>query len=91
MDDITPEQCRAARALLGWSQADLEAKAKITQKTIADFELSNRNPRSETLSKLRHALERGGVDFIEENGGGAGVRLRKRGAAKGRHRREGKS
>ena len=78
MDEITPEQCRAARALLGWTQYDLEAKAKITQKTIANFELSKRSPQAETLAKLQATLEKAGVEFIPENGGGAGVRLAKR-------------
>jgi predicted transcriptional regulator len=75
---LTPEQCRAARALLAWSQYDLETKAKVAQKTIALFELGKRAPRDRTTDKLRAALEKAGVEFIEENGGGPGVRLRKR-------------
>jgi transcriptional regulator with XRE-family HTH domain len=75
MDKITPEQCRAARALLGWTQYDLEAKAKVTQKTIANFELSKGTPQDETVTKLEAALEKAGVEFIAENGGGPGVRL----------------
>ena len=34
--------------------------------------------RNETAEKIRSALEAAGVEFIEENGGGQGVRLRKR-------------
>lgn len=78
MDDLTPAQCRAARALLGWGQRELEEKSGAAKKTIADFEAANRSPRADTLARLRKALERGGVDFIPENGGGAGVRLRAR-------------
>jgi len=78
MDDFTPEQCRAARGLLNWSQYDLETKAKVTQKTIANFELAKSDLRQETAAKLKTALEKAGVEFIAENGGGAGVRLAKR-------------
>ena len=74
---ITSEQCRAARGLLNWSQYDLEAKARVAQKTIADFELDRRAARAETVDRLRAAFERAGVEFIDENGGGPGVRLRK--------------
>jgi predicted transcriptional regulator len=75
---ISPEQSRGARGLLNWSQYDLEAKAKVAQKTIADFEQSKREPRSDTVKRLRAALEKAGVEFIAENGGGPGVRLAKK-------------
>jgi transcriptional regulator with XRE-family HTH domain len=78
MADLTPEQCRAARGLLNWSQYDLEAKATVAQKTIANFELAKSALRDETSAKLKGALEKAGVEFIPENGGGAGVRLAKR-------------
>jgi transcriptional regulator with XRE-family HTH domain len=74
---ISPAQCRAARALLNWTQADLEAAAKVAKKTIADFELDRRKPHDRTLDALRVALEVAGLVFIPENGDGAGVRLRK--------------
>lgn len=77
MGDITSDQCRAARGLLNWSQYDLEAKASVAQKTIADFELERRSARTDTIGRLRAALEKAGVEFIAENGGGPGVRLRK--------------
>jgi ribosome-binding protein aMBF1 (putative translation factor) len=69
---ITPAQCRAARGLLGWSQSNLSAASKTATKTIADFERGAR-----TLEDVRGALESAGVVFIEKNGGGPGVRLRK--------------
>lgn len=75
--ELTPAQCRAARALLNWSQDQLEASAKVARKTIADFEREARQPYDRTLTALRAALEAAGVEFIAENGGGAGVRLRK--------------
>jgi transcriptional regulator with XRE-family HTH domain len=75
---LVPEQCRAARALLAWSQDDLSARAKVAKKTLQLFELSQRQPYARTLEALRSTLEKGGVEFIDENGGGAGVRLAKR-------------
>jgi transcriptional regulator with XRE-family HTH domain len=70
-------QCRAARALIGWSQDELEAASQVAKKTIADFERQARQPHVRTLAALRAALEAAGVEFIPEHGGGAGVRLRK--------------
>ncbi|OUI98324.1 helix-turn-helix domain-containing protein [Acetobacter sp. DsW_54] len=75
--EITPPQCRAARALLNWSQSQLEDASKVAKKTIADFEREARAPYPRTLSAIRSALEAAGVEFIAENGSGAGVRLRK--------------
>lgn len=76
--ELTPAQCRAARALLEWKQVDLEAAARVARKTIADFEGGARVPYDRTLAAIRVALEAAGVEFIPENGGGAGVRLRRR-------------
>jgi transcriptional regulator with XRE-family HTH domain len=76
-NDLSPPQCRAARALLGWSQDDLEDASEVAKKTIADFERGARSPYTRTLADLRRALEAAGIEFIAENGGGAGVRLRK--------------
>ncbi len=73
-------QCRAARALLGWSQDALAEASRVNKKTIADFERGARQPYDRTLRDLREAMERAGVEFIEENGGGAGVRFKKGGA-----------
>ncbi|WP_424138576.1 helix-turn-helix domain-containing protein [Roseomonas chloroacetimidivorans] len=74
--ELTPAQCRAARALLNWSQDQLESAAKVARKTIADFEREARTPYDRTLAAIRAALEAAGVEFIERNGGGPGVRLR---------------
>ena len=75
---ISPAQCRGARGILGWSQSDLSEASKTATKTIADFERGARAPYARTLQDVRHALEKAGIEFIAENGGGAGVRLRKR-------------
>jgi transcriptional regulator with XRE-family HTH domain len=74
---ITPAQCRAARGLLGWSQEQLAVKAKVAKATIANFELEKRKPYDRTLDDLATGLESAGVEFIAENGGGPGVRMRK--------------
>jgi transcriptional regulator with XRE-family HTH domain len=83
---LSPAECRAARALLKWSQRDLEAAAKVAQKTITDFELENRTPYERTLDALRAALEKAGVELIPEGGtshaGGPGARLKRRPARK---------
>jgi transcriptional regulator with XRE-family HTH domain len=76
---ISREQCRGARGLLGWSQAELSKASGTATKTIADFERGAREPYPRTLEDVQAALEKAGVEFIAENGGGAGVRLKKRG------------
>jgi transcriptional regulator with XRE-family HTH domain len=75
---ITAAQCRGARAMLGWSQDQLSEAAAVAKKTVADFEIGNRTPYARTLGALQVALEAAGIEFIPENGGGAGVRLRQR-------------
>jgi transcriptional regulator with XRE-family HTH domain len=74
---IDAAQCRGARGLLGWTQSDLSEASKTATKTIADFERGAREPYPRTLEDVRSALERAGVEFIAENGGGSGVRFRK--------------
>jgi transcriptional regulator with XRE-family HTH domain len=74
---IKPTQCRGARGLLGWTQSDLSKASKTATKTIADFERGAREPYPRTLEDVQSALEKAGIEFIAENGGGAGVRLRK--------------
>jgi transcriptional regulator with XRE-family HTH domain len=74
---ISPAQCRAARGLLDWSQQILAVEAGVGVVTIRQLEGSNQQPRRATLAVVKAALERAGVEFIDENGGGAGVRLRR--------------
>jgi ribosome-binding protein aMBF1 (putative translation factor) len=71
-------QLRAARGLVGWSQQELADKAEVGRATIADFEAGKRVPYATTLQRLQETLTVAGVEFIPENGGGAGVRLRGR-------------
>ncbi|MCW3780276.1 helix-turn-helix domain-containing protein [Defluviimonas salinarum] len=74
---MTPSQCRAARALVSMSQDQLADASGVAKRTIASFEMEQRRPYERTLDAIRAALEAAGVEFIPENGGGAGVRLRK--------------
>ena len=74
---ITPAQCRAARGLLDWSQQDLASQAGVGIVTVRQLEAGVNEPRRSTLEVVRQAFERAGVEFIDENGGGSGVRLRK--------------
>ncbi|OAP39262.1 DNA-binding protein [Sinorhizobium saheli] len=73
---ITPEQCRAARALLDWTQTELSARVSISAVSIRAFEKGG-EMRDSNLKLIRLTFERAGVVFIPENGGGAGVRLAK--------------
>jgi transcriptional regulator with XRE-family HTH domain len=74
---ITAAQSRAARGLLGWSQQDLAERAAVGVATVYQLESAKSAPRRATLTVIRQALEAAGVIFIESNGEGPGVRLRK--------------
>ncbi len=74
---IGPEQSRAARGLIAWSQQELADAAHVGLSTIRNFEAGRSTPVANNLAAIRAALESAGVEFIAENGGGAGVRLRK--------------
>jgi len=73
---LTAAQCRAARALIEWSVADLSQSSRVDPKTIENFELRYHAPSDDDKRRIRLALEEGGVIFIPDNGGGAGVRLK---------------
>jgi len=76
-------QVRAARALIGWSQAELAEAAGVPLSTVERIESGEPGSiPAEAVDKLRAALESAGVTFIAKNGGGAGVRLSKGGEAK---------
>jgi transcriptional regulator with XRE-family HTH domain len=79
LSEMTPAQCRAARALLDWSQQRLAESARVSDATIRNFEGGKSAPQNATLDVLCRALESAGVIFVEENGAGPGVRLRKGG------------
>ncbi|MEW9617085.1 helix-turn-helix transcriptional regulator [Shinella sp. S4-D37] len=73
---VSPEQCRAARALLNWTQAELAERVSISTVSIRAFEKGG-EMRDSNLKLIRMTFEAAGVTFIPENGGGAGVRLSK--------------
>jgi len=76
---VSIRQIKAARALLGWSQKDLAEAAGISEPTIKRLEANDGElgGREGTAAAIKLALEADGVQFIPENGGGAGVRLAK--------------
>ena len=73
---VSPEQCRAARALLNWTQAELAERVSISAVSIRAFEKGG-EMRDSNLKLIRMTFEAAGITFIPENGGGAGVRLSK--------------
>ena len=74
---ITSPQCRAARALLDWTQDDLAKATGLSTVTIRAFERGG-EMRDSNRNLLGMAFERAGLEFIPENGGGAGIRFRER-------------
>ena len=77
---MTSPQIRAARGLLRWSAEDLAREATLGLATIRRAEGAENETSMTSANDLavRQALESAGVEFIDENGGGPGVRLRKR-------------
>ena len=71
---MNPNQCQAARALLGWRCEDVADAAGIGVATVWRFE-AGENVRPSSIDAIRTALEAAGIEFIAENGGGPGVRL----------------
>jgi ribosome-binding protein aMBF1 (putative translation factor) len=73
-------QIRAARAVLGWSAEDLARASAVSLRTIRRAELADVHTNMTVANDqaVRRALEAAGVEFIDENGGGRGVRFRKR-------------
>lgn len=70
---ITPAQCRAARALLDWSQQALAKRARVGVATVQNFERGLAEPRVATLTMIVQAFEKEGVEFT--NGDAPGLRL----------------
>ena len=81
---VSIRQLKAARTLVGWSQEQLASAAKVSLPTIKRLEAADGwlGGRQTTAEKIQAALEKAGIQFIDENGGGPGVRLRKRQRAK---------
>lgn len=78
---MLPVQCRMARTALAWGVRDLAAAAAVSHDTVVRFERGE-ELKDRTVAAITAALEKGGVELIPENGGGAGVRLKRKGKGK---------
>jgi len=63
--------------MLGLKQSELAERAGMSKTALINIESGSADPKASTLTAIQRALEAAGVEFISENGGGAGVRLRK--------------
>lgn len=68
MEMLTPRQCRAGRALAGWTQPDLAARAGVFPRTVIDFEKGSRKTSPETRKALAAALIAEGVALLDSEG-----------------------
>ena len=66
-EGMTPEQCRAARGWLDWSQDDLANAAHVSLSTVRDFEKGRRVPIANNLAAMKAALEAKGIEFVEND------------------------
>lgn len=75
---LTPKQLRAGRIFLGWTRAVLSKQSGVSIEAIRAFEVRRSDPRLTTIGKLRGALERGGLELLDDDGEkGPGLRLRR--------------
>ena len=75
---VTSAQVRMARAALNWTVRDLAEATGLHRNTVTNLEVGRYAGDPETLSNIKRVLEKAGVEFVDENGGGPGVRLRDR-------------
>jgi transcriptional regulator with XRE-family HTH domain len=76
------KQIRAARSLLGWNQSQLSDASGVNVGTIKRMEKDDeglQNAYNKNVIAVQSALEKAGIEFIPENGGGVGVRLKSKG------------
>ena len=83
LSELTPQKVWAARLLIGWSRDRLAARSGTTMTFVWTYEnegrvmkMYSREQSLDGLAAIRDALEAAGVEFIVENGGGAGVRMK---------------
>lgn len=72
---LIPEQCRAARGWLDWSQDDLAKEAKVSLSTVRDFEKGKRTPIANNLDALKRAIEAAGVQLVLRQGKPVGIAI----------------
>ncbi len=81
---LTPEQSRAARGWLDWSQADLATRASVSLSTVRDFEKGRRMPIVNNLQAIQRAIEQAGVQLLfDEEQLGTGLSVAKKQATVG--------
>jgi transcriptional regulator with XRE-family HTH domain len=71
---MSPEQSRAARGWLGWSQTRLATESGVSLSTVRDFELGTRTPIPNNIAAMRRAIEAAGIEFIDDDGEAVGIR-----------------
>jgi transcriptional regulator with XRE-family HTH domain len=79
---VTSAQVRMARAALNWTVRDLAKATGLHRNTVTNLEIGHYAGDPQTLAVIEQVLRKAGIEFIAENGGGPGVRLRKRQGAK---------
>ena len=67
--------------MLGWTQGKLAEEARVSRMTVVFFEVERQMPHVNNLAAIRSAFEAAGIEFIDENGGGPGIRIRLSGSA----------
>ena len=72
--EISPGQCRAARALLNWTQEVLATRVGVALKTVRDFENERRKPLKIVRTSIQQAFEAAGIEFLDDEG----LRVRKK-------------
>lgn len=72
---LTPEQCRAARGWLDWSQDDLAKLAHVSLSTVRDFEKGRRTPIANNLDALRRAIDAAGIELVVRHGKPVGIAI----------------
>jgi ribosome-binding protein aMBF1 (putative translation factor) len=81
---ITPEQSRAARGWLDWSQGDLAKRASVSLSTVRDFEKGRRLPIANNRAAIERVLNAAGIRMVERDGEAAGIEIEAKPAARKR-------
>jgi len=75
---LTPEQSRAARGWLDWSQGELAERSSVSMSTVRDFEKGRRMPIANNMEAIQRAFISAGIDFLfHDEGSASGITLRR--------------